>query len=659
MTNTNPDIKPSALLSPPWWYKRLADPAGTDSEGPESGLQALLEQLQLAELREIARQRGWRVKGSRKADYVAALTPLLDDPTEVARAVTSLPDGLREALRAALVAEDGRGITPALLAQTITALHTGRGSPLKPVEAAGLLCDLTRWGLLIPWRDPLGGILHYLFPWEIQRNIPPLPGWCRQSPQAPYAPVLFKDKSAFAQLLYTVWECISQQPQRLRPAPQPSIEERPTLAMRGYARLTVRDWPYDPQEIHDCRRTDTKPQSLSVPTPTFLLDDAGVSALASLADGNPEQLEFVCRVLCDLDLVSTEKGYLVARPEVMARFLRCSTTEQYTLLVQSYLSLLDWNELDVLLRMDTRLMLRRDAFYVLPHREFRSHLLRLRHILLRFLSTAGEEGWCTLEDIELALRNLWPDFFSTLIVEGQHWPTPNWWLAWRADQRKLQPKDTRDWSAAQSRLLHIMLEGPLYWLGLAELCHHNGELSAFRLRGLSDRVWDRPLRTTQESPTEPSVVVDESNLSVTVHPGVASPQVYTFLGRIARLEESAPGRFVYRLDMRVVHASFERGESLTDLFLAWQEIMPLPMPEAIQQALSTWWAHYGQVRLYEGFALLELDDEVTLRELEASTSLKKHVIARLSPRLVLVRDEAVPALLQEFVTRGYTPRETR
>ena len=51
----------------------------------------MLEQMTLAELRDIARQRGWQIKASSKAEYAARLAPLLSEPTEIARAVISLP----------------------------------------------------------------------------------------------------------------------------------------------------------------------------------------------------------------------------------------------------------------------------------------------------------------------------------------------------------------------------------------------------------------------------------------------------------------------------------------------------------------------------------------------------------------------------------------
>ena len=109
--------------------------------------------------------------------------------------------------------------------------------------------------------------------------------------------------------------------------------------------------------------------------------------------------------------------------------------------------------------------------------------------------------------------------------------------------------------------------------------------------------------------------------------------------------------------MRTAYKTFTRGETLPELLATWKRLMPVPLPNAMRKVLDTWWASYGQVRLYEGLALLQLNDDLALRELEASTSLGQHIIARLSPRLVLVPDEAVDTLLREFTDKGYMPME--
>jgi hypothetical protein len=741
-----------------------ASSADTDEE--QSGLVTLLLQMPLAELREIARQRSWRVKATSKADYVPALASLLSDPTETARAVTGLPENLREALRAAFVADDGSGITATIMAQTMTALRGAAGPTIKPVEAAALLSDLARWGLVLQWRDSLYGEGRHVLPWQVQRLVPPLPGWCPPSREAPPAPTRCRDAGQAVRSLCAVWKSIATvQPAVRRPLAPQSDGAAERLGERRFSSM-VQGWPYDPQELRDWvtnhRRADTAVQTLAVPPTPFLVEDADLARLArliedhgsaapegdgqSLTEGDGERLEFLCRVLCELDLIKVQNGHLTGQSEQMARFLQLSVPDQHRTIAQAYLSLLDWSELDLLLREDTRLMLWRKPYFSTPYDQFRSVLVQLRHMLLRFLACAGEDAWCRFSDIEVALRKLWPHFAAPLQSERQSWLSQAWGLAWHPELREpemaeppprrdaesepqsrlanpatllaarsvvppraravsprsgreTRPAGTRrprqaaasglnedavaiaenaglsgdapgawhhpgeriaaDWAASQGAFLRVMLEGPLCWLGFAEVSQSGGQPAVFRLRGLANWIWDRPAARFDvelESPPE-ALAIDEEGGTISMPPESVPPQAHMFLGRIARLEEASPERFLYRLHPQTALATFESGASLSDLVAEWERVMSQPIPATVREMLNQFWTRYGQVRVYEGFTLLELNDPVTLRELEAGTSLSQHIVGRLSPRLVLVPDAAVEALMREFAAKDYMPKE--
>jgi len=694
-------------------------PRDWEREDEQSGLLPLLRQMSLAELREIAHLRDWRVAGTGKADYVAALATLLCDPTETARAVTTMPESLREALRAAFVVDDGTGITATALAQTMTALRSApaarspngardaSGAAIKPVEAAALLIDLARWGLVLPWRDSLFGQGRHVLPWHIQRQLPPLSGWCPPEGRAAGEPRT-RDVRQFISSLHAVWEAIAAE----RPAVRSAVTAPADEAADGRAapgnghpverrlQSLLQGWPYEPRELQSWagnrRRAETATQSLSVPPPPFLNEDPSLLAPARLMPGNgngDEELEFECRLLCEMGLVSIQDGRLEAQREAMARYLRRPVAQQHRDAAQAYLSLLEWSELDLLLRTNPRLLLWRRPYFAIPYEQFRSSLVRLRHLLLRFLACAGEQGWCRLSDVEAALRELWPRFSAALQNERESWFTQAWGLAWRAEgdaPEATEPSSSREaagtgappgvepagrdtglfeprhhpagrspveWEASQGALLRLMLEGPLYWLGLVELSYRDGRPEAFRLRGLANWIWDRPVAPAAVEGAPEALTIDAGTHSIGLHPGSVAPEALIFLGRIARLERADPERFSYHLHPRAILSAFESGASLADLLAEWDRVMPQAIPGALRETLSGWWARYGQVRLYEGFGLLELRDEVTLRELEAGTSLRQHIVARVSPRIVLVRDEAVDGLLKEFAARGYTPKE--
>ena len=64
---------------------------------------------------------------------------------------------------------------------------------------------------------------------------------------------------------------------------------------------------------------------------------------------------------------------------------------------------------------------------------------------------------------------------------------------------------------------------------------------------------------------------------------------------------------------------------------------------------------FGRIRAYESVSVLTLGDDLALRELLASTSLREAILYEISPRAVVVRSEAIDALVEELTTKGFTP----
>ena len=79
------------------------------------------------------------------------------------------------------------------------------------------------------------------------------------------------------------------------------------------------------------------------------------------------------------------------------------------------------------------------------------------------------------------------------------------------------------------------------------------------------------------------------------------------------------------------------------------------MPGATRALFKSIADRFGRVRLYESLTVLQLADDYALRELLANTSLSQHLVYQISPRVVVVRAEAVDTLMEEIVARGYTP----
>ncbi len=90
----------------------------------------------------------------------------------------------------------------------------------------------------------------------------------------------------------------------------------------------------------------------------------------------------------------------------------------------------------------------------------------------------------------------------------------------------------------------------------------------------------------------------------------------------------------------------------------WEKWLAVPLPAAIHRQMIAWWEAYGQVRLYENVTVIEFGDAYALTEMKAATSLAQHLIAEISPILVLIPVSAVNTLVSELEKAGYTPKQT-
>jgi hypothetical protein len=224
-----------------------------------------------------------------------------------------------------------------------------------------------------------------------------------------------------------------------------------------------------------------------------------------------------------------------------------------------------------------------------------------------------------------------------------------------------------DWNMAQGAFIQQVIQGPLHWLGLADVSMEYGQLIAFRLHGLSDLYFDKVERialagdeqaATAVSPPIPTDAMTIEDDTIIVQPTAISAQAHNYLDNLAKLEDASPTRFVYRLSSAAVHQVFENGKTLPQILDGWSQWLPIPMPAAIQQQLTAWWDAYGQVRLYEHVTVIEFGDEYALAEMKAATSLEKHMVAEISPTLVIIPANTVDMLVAELEKAGYTPKNT-
>ncbi len=653
-----PTQRPATL--PFWMTGSCAD----RQRAEDRQLTQWLERLSLQTLRQMAGQRGWKVRGTQKAAVVGQIAERITDPEEVLQAFQGLGEEHRRVLRALVLLGEEPGVQVDDVGRVARAWGELRG--YKKIETyVNHLCDIglaLPGGLLTDHIRPIGFV-----PRPIVRRLPPLLASVIPASAEPSDgsadELQWGDPSELTRSAVQVIEMLEHFPSPLRPPmPRPRLEKFYPL---------LEGWDYDPDELLQARKSGklSSPSGLllTVPPPRYTLPDETVQRLAPVAGGE-ERLEFIFSLLVAAGVFQPGSPVTVW-PEVKARFLSQDEATRQAILVRTYFQMSNWSELWLLLRRRPAppLRLRRIAShsYLTPAR-LSGDLVRFRHLVLRALASLPDGQWVMLEDLLRLMRILWPRFDQTVWQTYRYSPGAGGWFLTEADsETPLSPADERHWQLAQGNFIHALITGPLYWLGLADLMGRDGNLIAFRLHNLADLYWDRVEAPTAPRPAAPSVrplppedAVRTEHSAIRVRPSAIPASAHSLLDQIARLETATADLFVYRLDPHAVYKAFEAGVTLSEILDGWGKWMPVPMPEDIRGLLTGWWEAYGRVRIYENLTVIEFGDDYALAEMKAVTSLSEHLIAEIAPRLVVIPQEAVAPLIAELEAAGYTPKQT-
>lgn len=625
----------------------------------EARLSTWLSMLKMQELRQIAQRRGWDVGGTRKARVIEQIVAYATDPGEIRQAIQSLDQEHRQVFDALVVLGSGsnaRGEDLKRVAKT-----WGR---LKSYQRISTYTrHLQELGLAVPGGAMDDDVAPLDFvPRAIIRHVPPpladhLPTTAQLPPSFEAEGVQLTSPQPLIQAATQLTLLMEQSPASLRPPlPRPRLERRLEQ---------LRSWDYDPVEleglVQEHGRHWRSDIVLTVPPPRRALTDAAMERLMPIA-GSQVKLEFLYALLLSAGVLQPGHPATVW-PEVKEAFLERDVSAQRAILARSYFETTAWSALWEMLREDDRLQLKR----IFGHRflkpeQLRTDLARFRRLVLRVLACLPDDEWVALAELLPLMRVVWPQF-DYAVWQRYLFHNPSWFLVSDRGKGPLRQIDEQDWDLAQGRFIRWIIAGPLHWLGLADLCLEEGELAAVRFRGLADLYWDRveapPVPVSVQTATEdPATNVSVEGDTIVVLPSATDGRVHGLLDRIARLEAISPERFVYRLDPQAVYEAYEAGMALSEILQGWRQLISVPLPQEIERRLADWWETYGQVRIYKGVTVVEFSDDYALEEMKAVTSLKEVLIAELSPRLVMVPQDAVETLSTELEAAGYTPKRT-
>lgn len=617
-----------------------------------------LDQIPLQDLRVLAKDRGWLIKGKSKQVVIEQIAEQMTNPEIIRDEMSSLDAEHQRVLYAMILAGYSSVIKPEHVERI--ARMWGELTSHKQVET--YMAHLRDMGLAIHGCNTAHQAQD-LVPDMIARHLMPALDALVRKPATHVAtlPVL-ADPYPFVRAANQIALLLEQSPVTLRPPmPRPQFE-------KFYPAL--QHWDYDPTEVVAAKQSrQLEPHgylhlNLTVPPPRDSLPDEAIQRLAPIA-GDAARLEFIYALLVASGLLQPGSPVTIWQ-EVKERFLRADEITQRAILARSYFTMPNWSEMWNTLRAGNLQLRRTGGYGDYKPAQLRNDLVGFRWMVLRALACLPDDQWIALEDVCRILRVILPRFDGG--VWSLYYGAANaaWFLSQASSDTPLEVKDELNWDLAQGNFIRQIIAGPLHWLGLADLGQEGDQLIAFRLHGLGDLYWDRvealsaPHHAAAPSPTaqDAGKVLATEGHTITVNPSAINAQAHGLLDKMAHLDVATAQRFVYRLDAEAVYRSFEAGTALSDLVNDWERLLPVSMPEAIRTQLTEWWVSYGRIRIYENLAVIELGDDYALAEIKAATSLEQHLFAEISPRLVIVSKDAIATLTAELEKAGYTPKQT-
>ena len=601
-----------------------------EKQTPETELKSLMERLTLEQLREIAKRRGWKISGNVKSPLIEELAFLLAHapmPTEWS------PDEEQ-------------------LLRTENTLYGLQDTPrqhalenLWRVRAGGDMARLNRAvrglqsaGVLFPCAEN-GAALHYHWaPFLHSEEAPHLTPKIKLYPTEKIGKLKHAEPMMpLPTLVDAVIELAEREPLRLR---QVSID--PRWANQPFAQ----NWELDPQEMDRYAKTRYFPDNaITITLPLLWLDET-IQKLELLSR---EVGKWIAAFIFGSHLLKQEGDYARVDSERAQWWRTQSEEERWKFLW------LGWRaggagltELRAAAERASLVAQRSTHTLNFKPLDLIAEMARARNFIARLLTPLDPLTWYSFKSFAEYVRGLRGDFLHTLTNQE------TWILAASKTRHRFEPNNAQNWDASYRAVLAAILDTTLRWLGVTEVAYEGKELAAFRITALGASLLSGGKISVSNEPVDPHAPsitwVDEATIHLR-----ATPDAAKAMPLIRAFADPARESLTFRVTNASIARAFERGITVAEIADPLAE-MNAPLPNALRTKLDTLAANYGRAHLYEHLTVIELADDLALRELVAGTTLGQFIVHQFSPRLVVVRDENVDEWVNEIVKKGYTPK---
>ena len=607
------------------------------------------------QIRELARTLGVTLRGTSKTGFIDQTAAELR--ARMARA-TRQPELLLEGLdadqaafvRRALTARDHSLPFPRGLAATLAPRLPG-GIPDLERRLTELLEGLRRRALIFPSRFTYFGTyrdIFYQWPPMADDALVPVLEW-RKPASRPSKDASRVPASTFLTDMDQVLDAVFAAPLELRPTLTPHLNAARTPWLRK--------WEHDAVEVDKLLRSRAgwapDPRAGVRVIPDDLIGQSGGARLNGQTGLAPAQCAFLISLAAGLNLITapvagTAPRVSAVRPQQFETWLSLSDEDK---LVEAWSCWTSSLAFGIEASQAGVSAYRAVGASDLDPAHLGSEWCGLRRYMTRVLRGIPDGQVTDWPALRRALWEFHPGCANAFIGRDVVW------LANRDGQRADVTKYDA-WAASAGALFEAMLVGPLTWFGAIEPVLQGGALQAFSVtetgRWLIDQRWieGAALPAAARPAKRRSEAVAWSSAEAWRMP--PAPERAPFLGFARLIADPGDAPFTYRITTASLERALTAGlgpAEAVERFAA----LGAPMPAATRRRFEALAERFGRIRAYESVSVLTLGDDLALRELLASTSLREAILYEISPRAVVVRSEAIDALVEELTTKGFTP----
>ena len=283
-----------------------------------------------------------------------------------------------------------------------------------------------------------------------------------------------------------------------------------------------------------------------------------------------------------------------------------------------------------------------------------------RQLLVALVAQAPLNQWVSFSAFARFIYRLNPTFLQK---RQRLFPSPHWWLE-QEEGRPLQPAQMGDWMRAEGHYLARLLRGPLHWWGISDLAlSGDGRLLAFRLTPVAGLLLNgvEPVEQEVEEAQERAPVLDVLETGeLLIESRTDSWPLIELIEDFAEVAGVRGGRLCYRLAPGSLAEALGRGQQPGNLLKLLRKIAKdeehsnSPLSCLLAQ-LEGWIASYGRVRLYTGVSMVEVADNLVMRELSATTSLEEQIVKSITPTLMILTKQGMERIVEDLKRRGQSP----